>query len=230
MLFIITGCRTTALIHKNDGTVIEGKIRRSNGSTVFVVPSVPSEKGNIALAQIPERADAIIVPEILEECIADHKSKCKRECVDRYPIRYTKAQATDCMKACPAVDSAKSLCEEVSIELPFARADIREIDHPGNIETCVGWPLGVLGIAMTVTGLYSVAHIEGASYYAIPLFLVGAIVTIPGFLVAIRGTVLYSRSKSAAKPHDTLKRTNITPVALSDGERTYWGLGMSWRW
>jgi hypothetical protein len=35
---------------------------------------------------------------------------------------------------------------------------------------------------------------------------------------------------SAAAPPDEPEGPKITPVAMTDGERTYWGLGMSWRW
>jgi hypothetical protein len=227
---LVLGCSTTSFIYKKDGTVIEGEIRRSDASTIIVVPAEPSERYVIAPSEIPERDKGTIVPELLDECATRKISRCKEKCRDRYIDGITDAEALKCVKSCPDRNKATSLCEAISVEIPISRADIDDIDHPGDIAACIGWPLGVLGIVMTTVVAISITHDEEVSVAAVPLFLLGAITTVSSFVIAIWGTATYNRSIYAAMPPATRKKPSLTPVALSDGERTYWGLGMSWSW
>jgi hypothetical protein len=185
IVFVFVGCRTTALIHKKDGTVIEGKIRRSDASTIFVVPSNPSERD---------------------------------------------------IKACRDKDSAKSLCEEVSIELPIARSDIRTIDHPGRTHTIAGILLTLAGGISFPIGIFTAASCDGeygcdSGEVAITILgFIGIITAIVCTPVWVWGAVTWTSSSSAAAPPKKSRGPRIRPVAMTDGESTYYGLGMIWSW
>jgi hypothetical protein len=118
----------------------------------------------------------------------------------------------------------------------IARKKIREIDHPGDVGAIVGGVLSVTSIAVSLVTLSDWQNCETESdgclrealyFYFIgcPSIVIGIISTIS----AIGSYYTWVGSVDAAKPR---RRTSpkITPVALTDGERTYWGIGMSWSW
>lgn len=239
--FLVTGCRTTALIHKKDGTVIEGDIRRSDKSTIFVVPSKPSERNVVEPSRIPERTNGTIIPEIMDECVADRTVKCKQRCRNGFPSDYSKDIALKCMKSCPDHDTAKSQCESISVEIPIARADIDDIEHPGETHTLVGMSLTLAGIGGLVVASYISQncgkgiedHNPGCTDNEMAGVLAGGLVMIAGIIslpVWIWGTIVWAGSSSAAVPPRRPRGPKIRPVAISDGERSYYGLGLIWIW
>jgi hypothetical protein len=234
-VFLITGCRTTALIHKKDGTVIEGKIRRSDASTIFVVPTEPSEGNVIEPSKIPERVHGTIIPELLDECVEERTVKCKQKCKDKFPVDYTKAEALKCVKSCPDRDTARSLCEVVSVEIPILRTAIDDIDHPGSSHSCIGLSISAAGVAGFIavyfinknTGEDGLSNNQQTGMIVSLLAMISGVISVP---VWIWGTIVWAGSSSAAAKPRKRRRPRIRPLAMTDGERTYWGLGMSWSW
>ena len=103
------------------------------------------------------------------------------------------------------------------------RADIRDIDHPGNVVVAVSSFPAVLGLVLTVGATQGDAS-------GVFVFLIGLCIAIPSTAANIWGWYTFGRSRSAAKPSRPPAGPKIVPVALTDGERTYLGLGMSWGW
>ena len=235
VMLILPGCRTTAFIHKKDGTVLEGKIRRSDATTVFIVPAEPSEDNVVHPSDIPERVNATLVQEILDECIAERTVKCRKRCKESYPSTHTKADAMRCMSACLDQDTARSLCEVISVEIPIARADIDDVDHPGSSHACIGLSLtgagaiafGAALILSRSTGEEGLSDDEVAWCSAGLLVALAGIISVP---VWIWGSVVWLDSSSSYAPPVKRKKPKLKPLALSDGERTYWGMGLSWSW
>jgi hypothetical protein len=234
-LFILSGCSTTAFIYKKDGTIIEGKIRRSDASTIFVVPAEPSDEAFVDPSRIPERAEATLIGELFEECISERTVECRKDCRDTYPSTHTKADARRCLSSCLDQDTAKSFCEVISVEVPIARSDINDIDHPGSSLSWIGLSMSTAGLAgfiiyrLILEGCeeFACSDEESTGIKIMGLAVLAGIINIP---VWIWGTIVWLNSRSAATPPKKPKGPRISPVALTDGERTYWGLGMSWRW
>lgn len=99
------------------------------------------------------------------------------------------------------------------------RSDIHDIDHPGN-SAAIGGLLLAPVIGFLTFGLWMLFP---TIYYGIPLGI-GSL----GW--SVWGLVTWSRSKLAAAQPDEPSGPKIIPVTITDGERTYWGLGMSWEW
>jgi hypothetical protein len=98
------------------------------------------------------------------------------------------------------------------------KSDILDIDHPGNVHALVLTPIAAVAWAVAIYFL---------SYVNEGLGAVSLLVAIPATIGSGWGLVTWLGSRSAvAFP----SKPKITPVALSDGESTYWGLGMSWSW
>lgn len=111
-----------------------------------------------------------------------------------------------------------------STDMPVFRSDIKDIDHPGNVAALIGTPLALGGYAFTIIGLISKFDRGGdMSWIAIP----GLIAALPGTFYGVWGWVTWINSRVAASMPSGV---NATPVAMTDGKRTYLGLGMSWRW
>lgn len=104
---------------------------------------------------------------------------------------------------------------------------ILDIDHPGNVHALVCAPLMVGG---WVVALYYMDDYNKGHLYANVLGLPSLLVAIPSTIVSIWGFAVWIRSRIATGSLESTTRQKITPIALSDGERTYWGIGMSWRW
>ena len=116
-------------------------------------------------------------------------------------------------------------------EIPIARAEIIKIDHPGKTAATVGTVLGVIGGILAVGGGLGLAIADGWNrLYCLFIAVPGVAISVPSAIVASWGYHRMSASRSAAEPPTGHTFPRLSPVALSDGKQTYWGLGMSWRW
>jgi hypothetical protein len=232
---LMTGCSTTAFIYKKDGMVIEGKIKRSDASTIFVVPAEPSDESFVDPSRIPERAKAILIRELFEECISERTVECRKDCRTSYPSTHTKADARRCLSSCLDQDTAKSFCEPLSVLVPIARSDIDDIDHPGSSLSWIGLSMTTAGLAGYVAyrlilkgcGEFGCSKQESTGIKTMGLVVLAGIINIP---VWIWGIVVWSSSRSAAVPPKNTNAPKISPVSMTDGEKTYYGLGLSWSW
>lgn len=107
---------------------------------------------------------------------------------------------------------------------PVSRDSVRDIDHPGDVHAIIGTFLAVLGSASGIAMVFTMGEYGG--YGAAPILGVG----VPGAIVAIWGWYTWATSRSSAAPPEKPAGPKVTPVALTDGERTYYGLGLCWRW
>lgn len=176
-ILFLASCGRTATIHMRDGSTIEGKIVRSDESSIYVAE--------------------------VEKC----PKKTRR-------FRSTKICFHD--------------------EVPVLRQEIRDIDHPGDVSASIGLPLAAVAGGYSLA-LYSKSQdCEGDDCWGpgIAMAIIGlpcAIVAVVGLINGIYGTVVWSSSYKAAKPPEPSGPT-ISPVALTDGEQTYYGVGLSWSW
>jgi hypothetical protein len=119
----------------------------------------------------------------------------------------------------------------VAVEVPIAWQEIQDIDHPGSTAAAIGTTLGSIGLLLPLIGLAIDPDIlkggGGGPMYIATMAVPGVIFAISGIPVAIWGWCTWADSRSAAGPFSTPK---VSPVALTDGERMYYGLGLSWRW
>jgi hypothetical protein len=125
-------------------------------------------------------------------------------------------------------------------EVRIVRSNIKDIDHPGNVVASIAGALSILGIAVSIAVYLPLRECEAdpdvdknclgeallAGFVGIPSIVISGISLIP----TIWGIITWSGSSSTAAPPEESEGPKITPVALTDGERTYWGLGMSWSW
>lgn len=120
-------------------------------------------------------------------------------------------------------------------EIAVSRSDIKDIDHPGNYTAAVGGVIGALGLGVTfllwsghqncTDECFESGIVTGA--IASPFLIIGSI----GAVIGIGGLVSYAWSRKAAEPPKEKKTTpRVSPVAMTDGEKTYYGIGMSWSW
>jgi|GEM_PF-1795072 len=108
------------------------------------------------------------------------------------------------------------------------RSNIEDIDHPGDIYALVGTVLGVLGWAAVIVAAVDDATCEGM-FCGIGNDIVrgvGLAVGIPSTAVSIWGWSVWGVSRFEA----TYDGPKIAPLAMTDGERTYYGVGMRWSW
>ena len=108
------------------------------------------------------------------------------------------------------------------------RHSIDEIDHPGNGPAVVGTLFGLAGFAYACFGIAHEVHCEGieCGFGYMFAILPGLLVAIPSTIASIWGWTTWAESRSAA----SFESPKIAPLAMSDGEKTYYGIGMSWRW
>ena len=177
MVLFLASCGRTATIHMRDGSTIEGKIVRSDESSIYVAE--------------------------VEKC-PEKKRKMR----------------------------PKKIC--FHDEVPVLRQEIRDIDHPGGVSASIGLTLAA------VAGGYSLALYSksqdcdgddcwGHGFAMAVIGLPCAIVAVIGLLNGIYGIVVWSSSHKAAKPPET-SGPAISPVAITDGEQTYYGVGLRWVW
>jgi hypothetical protein len=118
------------------------------------------------------------------------------------------------------------------------RSKIADIDHPGNVAAIIGTTLTVASFVTITIGAYRMDTIDPCSgcdcgpvdVIGLLMTLVGVAVAIPSIMTTTWGWTTWSRSVSAAAPPEEPAVPKIAPVALSDGVRTYWGIGISWSW
>lgn len=218
-ILIAIGCSKTATIVLNDGTTIEGRIKRSDETNIYMLAKGSSKA---------EHLKAFAVPELVDKCIADRNNKCRDKCAALIHLEDYRGGMEACLKTCPNQNAARTACEADSSVTPILRSDIKDIHHPGGVRIGVSVAFTVLGAVLTATG--AVVASDGGPIGA----GIGAFIGIPGIVILIPSAIgifwnysVYSDSKSAAEPP---REARISPVALTDGERTYYGLGLSWRW
>jgi hypothetical protein len=177
VVFLVVGCGR-ATIYLKRGEPVEGTIRKSDVTSIYVRPVIKCDKKN-------------------------------REHIGR--------------KVC------------FSEVIAIARSNIRDIDHPGDYAAAVGGVIGGLGLGFTfllwsghqdcTDDCFASGIATGA--IASPFLIIGAI----GAVIGIGGLVTYAWSRNAAAPPKKKKtKPKVMPVALTDGERTYMGVGLSWSW
>lgn len=108
------------------------------------------------------------------------------------------------------------------------RQSIKDIDHPGNGHAIVGTVLGVAAwtAAITVVALEADCEGWGCGLGVALISVPGFAVAIPSTAVAVWGWTTWAGSRSAA----AFEAPRIAPLAMTDGERMYYGIGMSWSW
>jgi hypothetical protein len=229
LLIFALSCSKTATVYTKDGAAIEGDIRRSDASTVFVYPS-ERQNGDRA------HPDGIFARDIFDECVADRTTKCRKKCRYRHSIGDNRQR---CMKSCLNHHNAMEICRPISVVIPVSRSDIKDIRHPGKTAALVS----TLAIALGCPGGYLLMVYGGATYgddgfeYRteagpilawIGLFIEAAVVA--SVFVAIWGYAKWTGSRSAATPPKDTAGPKISPVAVTDGRRMYYGLGFTFNW
>jgi hypothetical protein len=170
---LLAGCSTTAALYLKDWTNIEGKIERSDESSIYV-------------------------------WVEDESS------------------------------------EEDEVEVAILRRDIRDIDHPGITAATIGTILALVGSAVFGTlynNMESCSDPDGSGTACFRAHIAFYVVGCPSIVIGVISTILaiwgwntWGTSRAAAAPPDEPEGPKINPVALTDGERTYYGIGLSWSW
>lgn len=176
-VLLVSGCSKTATIYMRDGASFEGKIVRSDESSIYVT------------------------------------------------------HVRECPKKTRKVRSQKICYKE---EEPVLRQEIDDIDHPGDISAAIGLTLAVVGATCSLSLLSAKQDCEGDDCWGsgLAMLYIGipcACVAVVGALNGVGGLITWKNSRSAANPPES-NGPKITPVALTDGERTYFGIGMIWSW
>jgi hypothetical protein len=215
----VTACSRTATIYLKNGSVVEAKIRHGDTSNIYIL-----DTGSLGI----DNSKGIVNPGLAEECMADRFDKCKDICMAKSSEGHLKNGLKNCIYSCPAKETYRKKCEAVSMEIPIARSDIVEIDHPGDSRAGLSIGFAVVGALLTTAGALMAGQggPAGAGFGA-AIGIPGIVILIPSTIGAVWNIYVYYDSKQAA---ERLTLTGISPVALSDGERIYWGLEMSWRW
>ena len=143
------------------------------------------------------------------------------------------------MKLCLNRHEAMEICRPTSVVIPVSRTDIENISHPGKTAALVG----TLAIALGGAGGFLLMVYGSATYgddgyeyrtEAGPvLFWLGLFVeaaAVASVFVAIWGYAKWMGSSSAATPPKDTAGPKISPVAVNDGRRTYYGLGFTFNW
>ena len=180
--------------------------------------------------------DGIFEREILDECVAERTTKCVKKCKYRYSNNDKRKK---CVQSCLNHNEAMKICRPISVVIPVSRSDIKDIRHPGKtaatISTLValfggagGYLLMVYGGAEYGDDGYEYRTEAGPLLAWIGLFVeVAAVVSV---FVAIWGYAKWMGSSSAATPPKDTAGPKISPVAVTDGRRTYYGLGFTFNW
>lgn len=124
-------------------------------------------------------------------------------------------------------------CHRREVDIP--RHEIRDVSHPGSISTWVGFITAAAGAACSIS-LYAakeecsgpdecLGENIGWAFIGIPCACAAVVGVITGF----SGLMRWDRSKKAVRPPRS-SGPKISPVALTDGEQAYYGLGLSWSW
>jgi hypothetical protein len=229
VVFSLAGCGKTAKIYKKNGKVVEGEITRGDSTHVYIVRArFPDDPGGRS-AHLRGQKEPKIIPEVLDECVTG----CKKACRERYPYRNLRDEFLKCRILCTQQKKTKSECQELSTEIPIPRRNIRDISHPGKTAAITGSVLTVVGAfaSLFATPLfYSCGEWGCGSYQLYALGIAGGIAAVVGLIVGTGGYISWLGSISAAKPTHEPSSPKIAPVSMTDGENTYYGLGISWSW
>jgi hypothetical protein len=259
MLLFMAGCSSMATIYKKDGTIVEAEIKRSDAKYIYVRHSGKKEyREEVKLSPEGKPQEVELISNTTGSCLArkkltyDENGKIRTIEVDMgadgtVDKRKTYVWGDDgkLLKWEGDADAEASMYLEVVGESQvyagaIERTQIKDIDHPGDEIALISGSLSVAGsVVFIITYLgwqdckadhdeNNNCMVEGvtASFIGIPCIAIAGVLIIP----AIMGVVAWAGSRSAAAPPEEPSGPKITPVALSDGERTYWGLGMSWSW
>lgn len=229
VIFSVAGCGKTARIYKKNGKVVEGEITRGDSAHVYIVRAGFLDDPGGRSAHLRGQEEPKIVPEVLDECIA----ACKKACRDKYPYRDLRDELLKCKIVCVHQKKTESKCRELSTEIPVPRRDIIEISHPGKTAAITGSVLTVVGAfsSLFATPLfYSCGEWGCGSHQLYAVGIAGIATAVVGLAVGTGGYISWLGSISAAKPIHEPSTPKITPVSMTDGERTYYGLGISWSW
>lgn len=235
MLVVIAGCSTTATIYKKDGTTVEAEVRRSDAHHIFALVDGSSYQFDEVHRLKEKHPGSIVVDKLVQRCMTDRIENCKKDCKRKYVPLSKRKKRKNCFKGCQSDASHRPDCEADSTEIPIARLDIKEIDHPGNVSAMVGTSVAVVGWGVALA-FWSVVNdcdndcVIGEKTVRGLIGIPFAIAASIGTIVGIAGWVSWSKSRDAAMQPKKPAGPKIRPVALSDGENTYYGLGISWRW
>lgn len=125
------------------------------------------------------------------------------------------------------------VCYREEVQIP--RQEIRDIDHPGATSVWLGFLVAGLGAACA-TSLYTGKEECTGSYECIGENVGWAFIGIPcacaavvGVITGFGGLMTWDNSRKAARPPRP-SGPKISPIALTDGEQAYYGVGVSWSW
>lgn len=111
-------------------------------------------------------------------------------------------------------------------EQAIARKEIRDIDHPGNGIGTFGAVVAGGGGIIEMTCLFAISRTNGEEGWVIFAVVDGALILVPGIIMAIWGFSVWNESKAAAE----VPRIEVAPAVVSDGERGYAGGVLVYRW
>lgn len=261
-------------MYKKDGTVIEGRIEKSDEKYVYVRKTRIVDGFSVSGTEYEENVKLSPEGSVQEVAFVSYQDVgCLRLTVSRKALarkKYTyddngKVRMVEIdMGADGTVEKRKTyvwsddgillkwegdadadgpeLVEMVKESQAYVEAvdrnEIADIDHPGNVAAIIATSLTAASLVLFTWGIIRVAEIAGCEgeycglLDVVGLFMIlsGSAVGIPSIMATGWGWSTWSRSKSLAAPPEETIAPKITPVALSDGERTYWGLGLSWQW
>jgi hypothetical protein len=252
---VALGCSKTATIYKKDGAVIEAKIRRSDASSIYFPGCHNAERYNDRgrTIRVELHCDGDGNPEAVKtyeynkdgRCTGIEMDICADGTVDRrltfaHNKRLEWTESTGDSKADVPLDL--DLVREASCpnkspgntpETTVARIDIERIEHPGHTRAIVSTVFGSIGVALIGLGIFLAEDCGDGMYCgAFHLFMTlpGGLMAVPSSIAAIWYWLTWSDSKTTAAQPEEPAGPKVTPVALTDGERTYYGLGLSWSW
>jgi len=147
--------------------------------------------------------------------------------------------ATICKKNGSVVEATIVRSDQSNIYLAngrtVARAEISEIDHPGDVLAVAGVIMSAVGLGVGMVGviilngpceeLCGLRDLVGGSMSGS-----GALLLAAGVYSAIWGWITFRDSSSAAEAPEEISGPMIAPIVMADGENTYYGIGMSWSW
>jgi hypothetical protein len=247
-LFVLS-CSTTATIYTKDGSTHEGYIKRSNESFVYVLG-----------CRNVEKREGGVLKEVELHCTSDEKAEarqiisysddgkmkvveldiCDDGTVDK-KLTYRIFKPGSAVKLKKFGD--KKAGETMSLETlkdtpcypqpaPIPRADIVDIDHPGNLHAFIAAPVAVAAWIYVIWAIGRHVNNCGHEYgcrteVGFKAMLHGALVASPATVISVFGLDHWLKSRGAAAAPDTAK---TGPRMFTDGERLYYGLGVAWSW
>lgn len=114
-------------------------------------------------------------------------------------------------------------------EIPRER--ILEIDHPGNVAALAGTSAAL--VLAPIAYVFSVERDNCKDFdcFGAGFLHLGALYSAIGCAgIGLWGWIVWGTSRSAASPADEPAKPKVAPVALSDGWRTYYGMGITFHW